>query len=582
MPSLSTAGRAAARPPLRDLAIVIAAALAILSPELVTGLTVTDNFRFNLLWPQQFAELFRGGLLYPRWLPSSWHGLGSPNFYFYPPLFFWVTAVVDSATGGTLPAERFVPFASLVILIASGLSMRCWLLTKVSSRRASVGAIAYMLAPYHLYDLYGRGALAEASAYASVPVIMLALARLGDNRTAYLPVLAIGYCALLLSNLPAALLASVFLIPAYVLFVAGRSASPFRFVTQALIGGILGLSLAAIYLVPAIMLLPYVSSQALSGSFYRPENWFFWHLHAGTMAGRMYLIVPICVAASLLAGATIVGARFGRAHREPFFWAGLTLILVAVIAGLVPCIWKLPGLRFVQFPWRMLFIVEFAVVTMLPMGVSKPRNILVLAGLATLGFAYAVLGFIASHMIGRTWDHRPQIAAEIRSGFLDAPEYLPAGTRIEQGQGPDDVRIGLPRLPFVAAAENGARLAVSEGKDGGLAVKVDSPAPTRLTLRRSYFPHWQLHDGRGQVVPITPERRMRVVTFVVPAGASSFRLKVGPAPYERAGELITLAATACLMLTLATLRMRNGPKLRPARIESRSSNLRNGSMQTLR
>jgi hypothetical protein len=547
------------------LAIIIAAALAVLAPELVTGLTVTDNFRFNLLWPQQFADLFRAGHLYPRWLPSSWHGLGSPNFYFYPPLFFWVTAVVDGATGGMLPAERFVPFASLVILIASGLSMRWWLLTKVNSRRASAGAIAYMLAPYHLYDLYGRGALAEASAYASVPVIVLALARLGDNRTVYLPVLAIAYCALLLSNLPAALLVSVFLIPAYVLFVAGRSSSPLRFVTQALIGGMLGLSLAAIYLVPAIMLLPYVSSQALSGSFYRPENWFFWNLHAGTMAGRMYLIAPICVAASLLAGATMVGARFGRADREPLFWAALTMILVALIAGLVPCIWKIPELRFVQFPWRMLFLVEFAVVTMLVMGVSKPRNILVLAGLATLGFAYAVLGLITSHMIGRTWDHRPQIAAEIRAAYLDAPEYLPAGTRIEQGQGPDDVRIGLPRLPFVAAAENGARLAVSEEKDGGLTVKIDSPAPTRLTLRRSYFPHWQLHDWRGQEVLITPERRMKVVTFAAPAGASSFRLEVGLAPYERAGELVTLAAIACLVLTVATLRMQNGPQLGKAR-----------------
>jgi hypothetical protein len=58
---------------------------------------------------------------------------------------------------------------------------------------------------------------------------------------------------------------------------------------------------------------------------------------------------------------------------------------------------------------------------------------------------------------------------------------------------------------------------------------------------------------------------MKVVSFAVPAGASSFRLEVGLAPYERAGELVTLAAIACLVLTVATLRMQNGPQLGKAR-----------------
>ena len=556
MSSLAAADRAAPLPSLRVFAIVIAVALVALAPELLIGLTVTDNFRFNLLWPQQFADLFREGQLYPRWLPYSWGGLGSPNFYFYPPLFFWVTAVIDSATGGTLSAERFVPLASLALLIAAGMAMYCWLLSKVDQRRAIIGAVAYMLAPYHLYDLYGRGALAEASAYAFVPLIMLSLARLGDNRTAFLPLLAVAYCALLLSNLPAALLVTVFLIPPYVVLVARRSASPRRCVAQALVGGVLGLSLAAIYLVPAVALLPYISSQALSGSFYRPENWFFWHLHAGEMAGRMYFIVPICMAASVFGAATMMSARFDRAQREPLFWAGLTLIMVALIGGLVPPVWQLPGLRFVQFPWRALLLVEFSVVTMLSTAASRPKNSLFLPGVMALGVAYAVLGLIASHMIGRTWDHQRQTTAEIRSRYLDAPEYLPAGTRIEQGQGPDDVRFELPKLLSIARAANGAPVAATQANDGGLIVDVDSPAPTRLILRRSYFPHWQLHNAKGEAVPIVPEPRMKVVSFTVPAGRSRFTLEVGQAPYERAGELITWAAIFLLVLAVGTPRLR--------------------------
>jgi hypothetical protein len=238
--------------------------------------------------------------------------------------------------------------------------------------------------------------------------------------------------------------------------------------------------------------------------------------------------------------------------------------LVALIAGLVPPIWKLPGLRLVQFPWRALLLVEFALVTMLVMHPPRLRNILVLAGVTTLGVAYAVLGLVASHMIERTWVHQQQIAGEIRAGYLDAPEYLPAGTRIEQGEGPDDVRINLPMLPFVAKAENGARVAVSEASDGGLTIAVDSPSPTRMMLRRSHFPHWQLFDARGQATPIAADPRVRVITFAVPAGRSRLRLEVGEAPYERVGKAITLAAIAILMLGVGIIRTQGGPILRPA------------------
>ena len=59
------------------LLIVLIAAVA-LAPELLIGLTVTDNYRFNLTWPEQFNELFRSGHAYPRWLPRAWDGFGSP------------------------------------------------------------------------------------------------------------------------------------------------------------------------------------------------------------------------------------------------------------------------------------------------------------------------------------------------------------------------------------------------------------------------------------------------------------------------------------------------------------------------
>ena len=366
--------------------IIILAAVFAMIPELIIGLTVTDNYRFNLLWPEQFVQQFRDAHLYPRWLPLAWNGLGAPTFYFYPPLFFWVTSSADIVTGGALGPARFVPIATTAILATSGLSMRAWLRIHGNERAAVIGAIAYVLSPYHLYDIYCRGALTEAAAYALTPVIMLSLARLGEGRSRYVVVLATGYAALLLTHLPTALLISVLLIPAYVIWTATRVERAAHFLASALAGGVLGIGLAAFYLIPAITLLPFVNSQSLNQGFYAPENWFFWRAPIGPMGGRILFIIPASIGAALLAISAVVAER-GTRSVSPMFWAAVTLCVVALVGGLIPAFWKLPGLSLVQFPWRALLIVEFATITMLAMLHWKIGGSLALASITVLAFS---------------------------------------------------------------------------------------------------------------------------------------------------------------------------------------------------
>jgi hypothetical protein len=532
----------------------LVAALA-MAPELAIGLTVSDSYRFYILWPDQFGDVFRSGHWYPRWLPLSWGGLGSPNFYFYPPLFFWVTSAFDTITAGALPPERFVPFGSLTLLALSGVTMRSWLSVEVRQDRAFLGGIAYMLAPYHLYDIYARGALAEASAYAFVPVVMLALARIGEGRARYLPLLSVGYAALLLTHLPTALLVTVFLIPPYAALVAARSPRPGQFLCGAIGAGVVGIALAAIYLVPALTLLPYVSPGALSGSFYRPENWFFWHLQPGPMAARMLLIVPVTLAASLFAIGTIRSARARAHNRLPWFWSIMTLVLAIVIAGLIPPVWGLPGLRLVQFPWRALLLVEFTGITMLAIQPPNPRSPAAVGGSLLAAFAYCVLLLMSGHTIERTWSGQKQTAAQIRSRYLDAPEYLPAGTKIVQGQGPDDVTFELPNLPVASATTKDATIKASNAVDGAMVLTVESPVATTVSLHRFYFPHWRLHDASGQTFPIKPDPRQKVVTFRAPAGRSAFRLDLGMAPHGVIARIVSLAGALALALMLGFTRL---------------------------
>lgn len=552
MRSISVTDDLAAKPHAASVArirawlIIAFVAVLAMTPELVTGLTATDNFRFNLTWTEQFVGLFRAGNVYPRWLPQSWSGFGAPVFYFYPPMFYWVTSLVDTVTGGTLESERLVPLASLLLLVASGLSMRAWLSTCSDDRRSLLGAVAYMLAPYHLYHYYGTGALAEATAYVSAPLVMLALVQLRRGKSGFLPVLAIAYAALIFSHLPTALLLTLFLIAPYVLITASRAPRPARFVTLALAGGLVGIALSAVFLLPALTLLSRVSPAALSAEFYRPENWFFWHIHAGIMSGRMLLIIPISVAAFLFALASIATNRTETSRSEPLFWAILTLFLVGLVAGLFPFAWKLPGLALVQFPWRALLVVEFTTVTLLVVHAPRLRHPLMLSAMAVLGFAYLVLALIAAHMIGRTWEGQQRGASEIRTDYIDAAEYLPAGTRIDLGSGPGEARIVLPQMPLAWASNPQTRIRAVELPDGGMMIAVRSDVPTEVRLRRFYFPHWQLSDAEGHAIPTVSDPAIRVVSFHAPAGASAFRLIPGTAPLEVVGRILSMMALIVL------------------------------------
>ena len=88
--------------------------------------------------------------------------------------------------------------------------------------------------------------------------------------------------------------------------------------------------------------------------------------------------------------------------------------------ALIPVIWNVPVLRQVQFPWRLLAIVEFAAVT--AVATSRPR-----AWALALAFAVAALSW--GRLIGVAFvSLQNTYPAEIDQTLPDAPEYLPAGS----------------------------------------------------------------------------------------------------------------------------------------------------------
>lgn len=568
-PGAGPAADAAGSPALRSALIILGVALAVLLPEFVTGPSTSDSLRYNIVWIDQWRERFAAGDLYPRWLPRSWDGMGSPTFYFYPPLAFWCAAILDRLTLGALQTGTLLSLTSALLLAGSGLSMRAWLRAHVAPRAATVGALAYMLAPYHLYDIFARAALAETCAYTVLPTLMLGIRRTAQGRAAAVPLLALSYAALVLAHLPTALLATVLLVPAYGIFcLAGKDRVPRRLAGLAA-GGLLGLGLGAFYLVPALGLTSFILAEAFSGPFYRPENWFFWRPDLWARYPVMWVVMAGWTAAALLTAASVLVARKRASVPEALFWCGASAIMLILATGFPPAFWTVEPINNVQFPWRLMLPIEFAVVTAFVLAAPRLRDPVTLAALGVLGLAGALVVLLVTPRLFASVQKSAGDIAIIRKTYADAPEYLPAGSPLPLGPDgvPDPSRVVLPLGPPVSAGL-GTRVRAVERPDGGIAVTVESRWPTRVVAKRHAFPHWRLLDERGRRVTIAGSGRQTVAWHALP-GRSTYRLQPGPAPGEVASAASSATTLALLALwSLGAFWRRRARQRRSASLES--------------
>ncbi|MFC3070299.1 integral membrane-like protein [Phenylobacterium soli] len=377
--------------------VILLVATALMAPLLIAGANGLDSGAYNYTWTRQFAEGLARGELYPRWLPGSFRGLGSPAFFFYPPLAFYLAGGLDLLG---LPTWQAINVAALLGLAASGAAMWLWLRDKTP--HALLWACLYMAAPYHLTDIYVRAALAESYAFAWLPLIALGME--GRPR-----LLAIAYAGLILTHLPTAVLASLFLIAPMLTRLTMRQ------LAGAAVAGTIGLGLAAIYLAPALTLQGHISTDQLGNIALPPDRATLW---SGAIAPQHLAIVAALTA---LAGATLWTAR---RRGQPWLFAAIALAALAMAAGLVPVLWRAPVLRQVQFPFRALAIAEFAVVTALALA-PPPRAWL------RLGVGLAVIAWTASATYAAILvpaANAPQRLKAIERTLQDAPEYMPPGT----------------------------------------------------------------------------------------------------------------------------------------------------------
>lgn len=462
------------------------AALTVMAPYFLFEDGSSHSGTYNYIWTHAFSEAIQAGTLYPRWLPHSFDGLGSPTFYFYPPIAFWLSGGLGAIGLTTLQA---ITTAEFIVILGSGVTMHLWL--KGRSRFPLLGAIFYMVAPYHLLDLGVRGALAELAAFCWLPLIALGIHGLPERRGALL--LTGSFAGLVLTHLPTAVLTGIFLIAPLIFWRARLQPA---LLMPAATSGALAIASTAFYLLPALTLQDHISSELLWSPYYQPANWVIF-VNPDPTLGNVQLIG---VGMLLIALST------------RSIWTGLTAVTAIAAIGLASPLWLLPPLDKVQFPWRLLSVTEFVAITAV-FTISGRRSVLLIgAGLACLVIPYILLFEQARKNLSS-----PQHYDTLLPLLPDAVEYLPAGFRYEG-------TIGHKRAPDLSAYKNLPR---------GSTIVVDRPSI--VTLGRAAFPIWQVQRD-GKPVP----SRGPLIQFKATAGTYKVvRIWIWQ---EVAGWVITLIA----------------------------------------
>lgn len=471
--------------------VIVLVATLVMVPALLAGAMRNGiDSIFHARWMQAFSKQFWDGELYPRWLMDLNDGFGSPAFFIYPPFSQFVTALLHPLLPDPSAAALLLGISAWLAIVLSGVSCLLWLRHALSHWHAAalIGALTYMLAPYHLYvDVYQRGAIAEVWAFVWPPLSLLQLHRLDRFQPRLLVWLALSLAGLLITHAPAVLI----LFPAYFLYAVALDWQDRRVSRTAwlVVACGLGCLLAGWYLGTALLHTRHINTAALFGPRATSSNWL---IGGGTWADPaierdIYVAVTIQGIVALAAAAIALAKSRREDITLPLVALLLAIVSLLMMSVLSQPIWDL-GLPInrIQFPWRFSLLLSVACALGVALAVARAaRGMRLAAGVPVLLLVTNTLlySFPAEHPLAAT-SVTSAPPANPDSQTWDAGEY-----RLARKQEVDGIFALGERARF---ANGTGRLTIVEWRPRALKFDIDATTQSTVAVRQFNYPGWKV------------------------------------------------------------------------------------------
>ena len=450
----------------------------------------------------------RDGVLFPRWFPDLYGGRGSPFFNYYSPFSYYVAEVFHIAGFSYINSVKACFSLSFVL---SGVFMYFFARDKVGEYPAVLAAVLYMYAPYHLYDVYIRGDLAESFAFVFLPLILYSLERGRVLMGAF------SYAFLILTHNVSALLFTGFLAVYIPIF---RKELPLHKVSLALF---LGLTLSAFYWVPALFEKGLVNIENVL-MFSPGQN----------SIGFYEIISKVGIIPMILA----LGAVAISKERRTRVLGVILLAIIFLVTKYSSFLWNIPLVEYVQFPWRLFAIAALLTSLLGAIAASKIKSGRIILALSLL-IVISSLGSIgySQYIPVSEDDITREELKDYNTGLTFAQEYLPRGAKILRAPA-NEVIEPLTHVNLEIKEKSCNSLAFEYGGAGEI-----------IKINYYYFPGWNAYIDNELADLQTDEAGL--ILLEVPEASHKIMLKFESTTVRRVSTFLSFFSFIVLILLMA-------------------------------
>ena len=583
--------------------LLIVVCLLVSWPVLMHGAPdLSHDGIFHARWAKQFATQFWHGDWYPRWFTNVNGGFGGPSGWFEPPLTNYVSAMFWPFVAARDPyGWRVAGFAIVLAQILSGITAYLWLRSITKAGAALLGAVVYVVAPYHLaMDAYQRGASAEFWVFVWFPLVLLSAEGQLRHFKWAIPGAAVSYGLAVLSHPTLSLVFAA--IPVAYVFCFSERKERIRATAMTAAALLLGVALNAEYLLPAMLDQDkaYVAAYTIGRSSYQSQ-WLWQDGHElaemarylyGTVAGtahpiywesllKMRFLVVTLVTIIALTALFPVVRRFEKAvrlRRLALFYGVVGVVSLFCMTKFSSLIWHVvPFMKFLQFPFRLNVFLVLSVTVLAALAgpyLLQPRSRMMLLLLCVLGIGWVGLDVFASRQVFSVWrtvtpDRIERIRQLVRTQ-IDTPEVWPKPanqTALEDYAAFDRFVAKHPpktaRLEAFSTGQVSGTAQVESWQPRRVVLQIEAPRDSLLTLNHFYFAGWQGRiEAAGTKLMASPSPA-GFIQLDVPQGKYDLIVELPRDGAERAGTIISLVALALLSGAAGWIRI-TSPSLPPA------------------
>ena len=510
--------------------------------------------------------------LWPRYASGLVYGYGAPLFNYFPPLSYfpatWLHRLGLDYVGSWLLSMVLYTLAAAAGMVALG---RQWTGSRLGGWMA---ALAYIYAPYFLFDSVTRGTSSELAALAALPFVLFCFTRLADygrRRDFLLAVLAFTVFITLHTLIT---LHGTAMLALFCLFLSWRATDRRAVFIRLLLAGAAAFLLTAFYWMPALLETDAIKLDLITAQLgaievvgnLRPlsENLAQPHRADPTQLNQAIPISLGWAQIALAVTGVVLSFKAGnqRVRGLMLFLGALTLLMVYLNTPASATIWEtLPLIGYTQFPWRLLGLASLALALMAGIGAwllleilpARPWRTVAMACISALVLLGAIpWTYTAYHDVFAVNDIGDVQEFERDSGQLalsSYAEYLPLHTDADQLD-PQSLIDRFASSAIIARLSSSETLEILSQAWTGTSAQLTIASHQTQTLAFDwlYVPGWRAFID-GLEVDVFASASAGLVALDVPAGEFELRIALGATSVQT----VALATSAIGLVGLIAL-----------------------------